>query len=177
MGVAASKAGRDIQTSHHANSTRKVLYTLFYVLPFYLSSTTRPSRTLSRDAPSVIRARITSVSLTCVLCSVATFVIITSHGQATNADALHSMGYWPIGLAESAKALLLTAILFVGPLYETFIVYGAWRDWMSLQPITELFNEWTTWRNIIAVSKPPSFPRAEPNSSCQIIMRPLSRVT
>ncbi|KAI1866056.1 hypothetical protein JX265_007085 [Neoarthrinium moseri] len=127
-----------------------VIYTLVYVLPFYLSSTTRPSRTLSRDAPSVIRARITSVTLTCVFCSVSTFVILTSQGHATRPDALRSMGYWPVGLAEAARSLLLTAILFVGPLYETFIVHGAWRDWLSLQPVSELFNEWTTWRNIVA---------------------------
>ncbi|KAI0127500.1 CaaX protease, partial [Xylariales sp. AK1849] len=126
------------------------IYTLVYVLPFYLSSTTRPSRTLSRDAPSVIRARVTSVTLTCILCSVVTFVILTSQGRATNADALRSMGYWPLGLVETAKSLLLTAVLFAGPLYETFVVHGAWRDWLSLQPVSELFSEWTTWRNIVA---------------------------
>lgn len=129
-----------------------MIYTLVYVLPFYLSSTTRPSKTLSRDAPSVIKARITSVTLSCVLCSVSTLVILTSQGRATKAEGLHSMGYWPVGLAETFRTLLLTAILFVGPLYETFVVYGAWRSWLSLQPVTELFNEWTTWRNIVAVS-------------------------
>ncbi|KAK8058518.1 hypothetical protein PG994_008966 [Apiospora phragmitis] len=112
-----------------------VIYTLVYVLPFYLSPVTRPSRALSRDAPSVIRARITSVCFSCIACSVATLVILTSQGQATIADALHSMGYWPLGLVGAAKSLLLTAILFLGPL---------------LQPVTELFKEWTTWRNIIA---------------------------
>ncbi|KAK6189302.1 hypothetical protein LQW54_013406 [Pestalotiopsis sp. IQ-011] len=127
-----------------------VIYTLVYVIPFYLSSKTRPSRTLSRDAPSVIRARVTSVSLTCIFCSVCTFLVLTSQGHATRPDAVRSMGYWPVGLAETAKTLLLTAILFAGPLYETFIVYGAWRDWLSFQPVAELFGEWTTWRNIIA---------------------------
>ncbi|OAA57866.1 CaaX prenyl proteinase Rce1 [Niveomyces insectorum RCEF 264] len=43
-----------------------VLYTVVYVAPFYLSPLTRPSATLSRDAPSVIRARIASVTLSCV---------------------------------------------------------------------------------------------------------------
>ncbi|KAH8653648.1 prenyl proteinase rce1 [Xylariales sp. PMI_506] len=128
----------------------EVIYTLVYVLPFYLSATTRPSKTLSRDAPSVIRARITSVTLTCLICSVSTFMVLTTHGEATREDALHSMGYWPAGLAETVKSLLLTVILFTGPLFETFVVHGAWRDWLSLQPIHELFNEWTTWRNIVA---------------------------
>ncbi|KAI0526355.1 CaaX protease [Xylaria bambusicola] len=127
-----------------------VIYTLIYVVPFYLSSTTRPSRTLSRDAPSVIRARITSVSLTCVVCSLITFVILTSHGRATNGEALRSMGYWPLGLAETGRSLLLTAILFSGPLYETLLVDGAWRQWLSLYPVTSLFSKWTRWRNLVA---------------------------
>lgn len=127
-----------------------VIYTLFYVVPFYLSSTTRPSRTLSRDAPSVIRARVTSVSLTCVVCSLITFVILTSRGRATNGEALHSLGYWPVGLAEAGRALLLTAVLFSGPLYETLLVDGGWRQWSSLQPLSGLFSEWIRWRNIIA---------------------------
>ncbi|KAI1826167.1 CaaX protease [Xylaria intraflava] len=127
-----------------------VIYTLFYVVPFYLSKTTRPSRSLSRDAPSVIRARITLVSLTCIVCSTTTFVILTSQGHATNGEALHSMGHWPLGLSEAARSLLLTAILFSGPLYETLLVDGEWRRWLSLQPTSELFTDWIRWRNVIA---------------------------
>ncbi|KAI1638822.1 hypothetical protein F4809DRAFT_598144 [Biscogniauxia mediterranea] len=60
------------------------------------------------------------------------------------------MGYWPVGLVEAGKCLLLTAILFSGPLYETLVVDGAWREWFSLQPVSRLFSEWTLWRNIVA---------------------------
>ncbi len=60
------------------------------------------------------------------------------------------MGYWPLGLAEAGGSLLLTAILFSGPLYETLLVDGAWRQWLSLQPVSDL-REWIRWRNIIAV--------------------------
>ncbi|KAI3336552.1 CaaX protease [Xylariaceae sp. AK1471] len=127
-----------------------VTYTLFYVVPFYLSSTTRPSQTLSRDAPAVIRARIASVSLTCVVCSLITLVILTSQGRATNDEALRSMGYWPVGLAETGRSLLLTAILFSGPLFETLLVDGAWRHWLTLQPVSGLFSDWILWRNIVA---------------------------
>ncbi|KAI0883475.1 uncharacterized protein GGS22DRAFT_31247 [Annulohypoxylon maeteangense] len=127
-----------------------VIYTIIYVVPFYLSSKTRPSSTLSRDAPSVIRARIASVSLTSVVCSAITFVILTSQDRATTAEAFHALGYWPIGLAEAGKSLLLTAILFAGPLYEYLIVDEEWRDWLALRPLSALFTEWTTWRNIVA---------------------------
>ncbi|KAI1189872.1 CaaX protease [Nemania serpens] len=127
-----------------------VVYTLIYVVPFYLSATTRPSRTLSRDAPSVIRARVASVSLTCVVCSLITFAILTSKGRVASHEALHSMGYWPLGLPEAVRSLLLTAVLFAGPLYEALLVDGEWRHWLSLEPVTSLFGDWIRWRNIIA---------------------------
>lgn len=104
----------------------------------------------------MIKARITSVTFTCIVCSIATFYILTSphsNGQVvTTNGALHSMGWWPVGLAETGRTLLLTAILFLGPLYESLIVHGGWRDWIRLRPVVELFSEWTTWRNIVAVS-------------------------
>ncbi|KAI1334188.1 CaaX protease [Xylariaceae sp. FL0016] len=129
-----------------------VVYTLLYVVPFYLSPTTRPSRTLSRDAPTVIRARVASVSLTCAVCSLITFLILTtsSPGGATTSQALHSLGYWPLGLVDAVRCLALTAVLFAGPLFETLIVHGAWRHWLSLAPVSVLFAEWTVWRNIVA---------------------------
>ena len=137
------------------------------MLPFYLSPKTRPSRSLSRDAPPVIRARITSVSISCVICSVSTLVILTSSSTSSDVEGrsygetLHWMGWWPLGLAESAKALLLTAILFVGPLYKTLIVDAGWREWMRLGPVYELCEDLITWRNIVAVS-PHAKPRITP---------------
>ncbi len=145
-----------------------VVYTVLYVVPFYLSSLTRPSPTLSRDAPSVIRARVASVSLTCAVCSAATFLVLTTNGRPgtptrlSAADAAHTMGYWPVGLAEAARALLLTAGLFLGPLFEHFVVESGWRAWAGLsshsfpsspgRPLAPLFElaDWTTWRNLVA---------------------------
>ncbi|KAL7627134.1 CAAX prenyl protease [Parahypoxylon ruwenzoriense] len=128
-----------------------VIYTFIYVVPFYLSPKTRPSRSLSRDAPSVIRARVASVSLTCVICSLITFVILTSQqgGRATTAEALRALGYWPVGLVETGKCLLLTAVLFAGPLFETLVVDGGWRGWLALRLVSRISSEWTTWRNIV----------------------------
>jgi len=67
-------------------------------------------------------------------------------------EALHALGYWPVGIPETGKALLLTAALFVGPLYEVLIVEGVWRDWIRLAPLSTLWYDWRHWRNIVAVS-------------------------
>ncbi|KAI1322826.1 CaaX protease [Xylariaceae sp. FL0255] len=160
-----------------------ILYTLIYVIPFYLSPLTRPSRSLSRDAPSVIRARVTSVSVSCIVCTAITFLILTrstssfftnststksssswsyasrvsgasgkdvvGRGSAA-AAALHAMGYWPVGLAETGKALLLTAILFAGPLYESIVIEGSWRYWGRDVKKLVIGGDWVFWRNIVA---------------------------
>ncbi|EJT81778.1 CaaX protease [Gaeumannomyces tritici R3-111a-1] len=127
-----------------------VAYTVIYVAPFYLSSRTRPSAQLSRDAPSVIKARVASVTLSCIACSAVTFYMVTKDGHVSSEGALHLLGYWPIGLAESARSLFLTALLFLGPLFENIVVEAGWKDWMALRPLYDLFGEWTTWRNIVA---------------------------
>ncbi|KAG7290539.1 hypothetical protein NEMBOFW57_000542 [Staphylotrichum longicolle] len=129
-----------------------VLYALSYFVPFYLSHTTRPSPTLSRDAPSVIRARIRSVTLSCLVCTTATFVVLSraGAGDTTPREALHLLGLWPPALWDSCRVLFLTALLFAGPLFSYFVVERGWADWVRLAPVKEVWTEWTTWRNIIA---------------------------
>lgn len=61
------------------------------------------------------------------------------------------MGYWPVGIVETLKALLLTATLFLGPLFETLVVEGYWREFLAGEPVKDVFGDWTTWRNIVAV--------------------------
>ncbi|KAK4137367.1 Abi-domain-containing protein [Trichocladium antarcticum] len=127
-----------------------VLYALSYFVPFYLSPTTRPSPTLSRDAPSVIRARIRSVALSCLVCTAATYTVLARTAGATPAEALHLLGLWPPAPAASLRALLLTALLFLGPLYSTLVVDGAWRDLLTRGPFAEAWTAWPAFRNLIA---------------------------
>lgn len=141
------------------------MYTLVYVLPFYVSSTTRPSPTLSRDAPSVIRGRIQAVTITCIVCSITTFVVLASTDDEGPLDApfkaLHKLGYFPIGLYDSAKAFLLTAILFMGPLFEAGIAEGQWRDWIRLRGLNATVRSWIGYRNFVAVRLLHLYPRYE----------------
>lgn len=132
----------------------QVAYTLIYVVPFYLSSTTRPSPTLARDAPSVIRARIRSVTVSCIVCSITSFVALAAVGEdarlSRSWNALHYLGYMPVGFAETINCLLLTATLFIGPLFEAGIVEGRWRDWIRLRDV-DMLSSWPGWRNLVAV--------------------------
>ncbi|OWO99907.1 hypothetical protein B2J93_6962 [Marssonina coronariae] len=127
-----------------------IIYTLIYVIPFYLSSTTRPSPTLSRDAPSVIRGRIRSVTVSCTICSMITFIVLSSVNAGSPLKSLHSMGYFPVGILEAAKSLGLTAVLFLGPLYEAGVAEGGWRDWIRLRGLDAIMDGWIGWRNMVA---------------------------
>ncbi|KAK3692756.1 hypothetical protein B0T22DRAFT_24839 [Podospora appendiculata] len=126
------------------------LYALVYFVPFYFSRTARPSPTLSRDAPSVIRARIGSVTVSCAVCCAATYLVLAQTASASVPEVLHLMGVWPPALVDGARALLLTALLFLGPLYSYLVVDDGWRSWLALEPLRELWEEWTFWRNYVA---------------------------
>jgi prenyl protein peptidase len=68
----------------------------------------------------------------------------------TYLSTLHLMGYYPAGLLPSLKALILTAILFLGPLFEAGIVEGSWRTWVRLRGISTLWHDLPTYRNLVA---------------------------
>lgn len=96
------------------------LYALIYFLPFYLSPTTRPSPTLSRDDPSVIRARIRSVLLSCTLCLALTLFILLH--LLPLAPTLHLLGISPPSPLPILRTLLLTSLLFAGPLFHLLLI-------------------------------------------------------
>ncbi|KAE8399414.1 hypothetical protein BDV37DRAFT_231510 [Aspergillus pseudonomiae] len=127
-----------------------ICLTLVYVVPFYVSSTTRPSPTLSRDAPSVIRARIKAVTLSCIGSTLAVSWLIIAKGNVPLSEALRFLGWWPVGFTEVLRSLLLTAILFAGPLFERGIAEGEWRDWIKGNRISETLRGWIGWRNYVA---------------------------
>ncbi|KAJ5753745.1 uncharacterized protein N7511_007898 [Penicillium nucicola] len=127
-----------------------VLLTLLYVVPFYLSPTTRPSPSLSRDAPSVIRARIRTVTGSCIFSSGIVLWLAVEEGNTSLAAGLRLLGWWPVGVLEVVRTLLLTAILFTGPLFERGIVEGEWRVWFRRSKLSESLGGWIGWRNYVA---------------------------
>lgn len=128
-----------------------MLVTVAYVLPFYISKTTRPSASLSRDAPSVIRSRVRAVSLSCVACTFFVIALASLQANISLLAALKLLGWWPIGFLEIAKSFLLTAVLFSGPLFERGIAEGDWRSWVRGEGFSETLRSWIGFRNFVAV--------------------------
>jgi prenyl protein peptidase len=126
------------------------------VIPFYLSKATRPSPTLTRDAPSSIRARTRAVTFSTILCSAITALVLYNHNVSAQ-DILRLLGLWPISLLDTARTLLLVCILFAGPLFENGIVDGEWRDWVRLRGLHETLWSWIGYRNFVVVC--PSIPQ------------------
>lgn len=134
----------------------QIAYTILYVLPFYLSPTTRPSPTLSRDNPVVIRARIRFVVLSVIISSLSTVYVITTCVDAPLGEVLRFLGWYPISILDVAKVLFLTSLLFAGPLFESGIVESGWRDWIQGQSLQEILSSWIGFRNFVAVGLLPS---------------------
>lgn len=133
-------------SNHH-----QVAYCILYRIPIHLSADTTVAPNRTRDDPAVIKARIKLVTYSTTACSVFTLLILLYIDA--NSNPLHLLGYWPIGVSETARALLLNSLLFAGPLYECLLIDGTWQDWANgLQPVRAVLSEWTEWRNIVAVS-------------------------
>ncbi|KAK4580483.1 CAAX prenyl protease [Recurvomyces mirabilis] len=124
-------------------------YTVVYIAPFYLSPTLRSTPLQSRNAPSVIRARVRAVALTCLISTVGTSYILVKYGHATAWDVLRFLGVWPVDPLDIAKVLGLVVILFVGPLYESILVDGNWRRWSISSLKESLYDDWTGYRNLV----------------------------
>jgi prenyl protein peptidase len=121
-----------------------------YVVPFYLSSATRPSPALTRDAPSSIRARTRAVTFSTIVCAILTAYVLYEHDVSAR-EVFKLLGLWPVSLLDTAQTILLVVILFAGPIFEHGIVDGAWRDWIKLKRVYETLSSWIGYRNYVVV--------------------------
>ena len=145
---------QNVTQLNQAVTFSQIAYTILYVLPFYLSPTTRPSPTLSRDNPVVIRARIRFVSLSVIICSFSTIYVLSICAGASLVEALHLLGWYPVSILDLVKVLFLTSLLFAGPLFESGIVESGWRDWIQGHSLQDTLSSWIGFRNFVAVGLP-----------------------
>lgn len=91
------------------------------------------------------------MTLSCIVSTLAVLWLIVEKSNASLSEALKLLGWWPVHISDVAQALILTAILFVGPLFERGVAEGEWRDWIRGSKISETLRGWIGWRNYIAV--------------------------
>ncbi|KAF2462670.1 Abi-domain-containing protein [Lindgomyces ingoldianus] len=135
--------------SPNTAATLSVVFTLIYIVPFYLSPATRPSPQLSRDAPSSIRARVRAVTFSCLMSLALTIYVLYDYGKAPPQEILRLLGVWPVSLLDTAKTMLLVTILFAGPLFEAGIVDGGVKDWVRGKRLYEELSSWIGYRNFV----------------------------
>ncbi|KAK9239117.1 CAAX protease self-immunity-domain-containing protein [Lipomyces kononenkoae] len=132
------------------------ILTLLYVGVLYIHPRTRPSATVSRNDDDVIKTRVIAILFSSVLSGVVTAWLLSKDGSRTQ-DALKLLGIWPIPPAMELfrSSLLITAILFIGPLADKIVFSKGWKylradievaltGWIGLRnyiigPLTEEF--------------------------------------
>lgn len=77
--------------------------------------------------------------------------VLNVHAELSILETLRLLGWYPISIPEIGRALLLTGILFAGPLFERGLAESGWRDWIRGQRLYETLSSWIGWRNFIAV--------------------------
>ncbi|KAH8712161.1 hypothetical protein GQ44DRAFT_811651 [Phaeosphaeriaceae sp. PMI808] len=123
-------------------------FVFIYVIPFYLSSATRPSPTLTRDAPSSIRARTRAVTFSTIVCFILTVYVLHEHNVPAW-EILKLLGLWPVSFIDTARTMLLVVILFAGPIFEHGVVDGGFKDWVRLRGVYDSLSSWIGYRNYI----------------------------
>ena len=77
--------------------------------------------------------------------------VLNQYGHLSSADILRLLGVWPVSLLDTAKTILLVAILFTGPLFEYGIVDANWKDWVTGKELYQTLSSWIGYRNYVAV--------------------------
>lgn len=120
-------------------------------MPFYLFRKTRPSASLNRDAPSVIQARIRAVTTTVTISTITTLYLLQTKGQLSTSASLHHLGLWPISPLAILQPVLLTFVLFLGPLFEDiFLRHSLWPLPEAWGRIVTSLSSSIGYRNYIA---------------------------
>lgn len=90
--------------------------------------------------------------MTCstAVCFVLTVLVLYNH-EVPASEVARLLGLWPVSLMDTARTMLLVAILFAGPLFENGIVDGELKDWLRLKGVYESLSSWTGYRNYVVV--------------------------
>lgn len=99
----------------------------------------------------MIRARIRAVTITVLLSTTTTFLLTyhyqVNHTSSSLPTSLHRLGLYPLSLRTTLQPLLLTALLFTGPLYKDIFID---HNLTHLSTIRTLLSSPQGFRNYLA---------------------------
>ncbi|KAK9466625.1 CAAX protease self-immunity-domain-containing protein [Lipomyces arxii] len=123
--------------------------TIGYVGVLYVHPRTRPSSTVFRNDNAVIKARVTAITFSSTLSAVATAYILTSSNKFSISRGLDAIRVWPVPpIWELLRSsMLVTSVLFIGPLVEKLILNKGWK--YLREDLTEGLTGWIGIRNYI----------------------------
>ena len=81
-----------------------------------------------------------------------TLYVAIDKGGFNRWEILKILGLWPLQLVDILRSLALVLLLFIGPLFETGIVEGKWRQWFTGRTTVDVLTSSIGWRNYIVVS-------------------------
>ena len=84
------------------------------------------------------------------ICSLLTIYVISTRAEVSYWETFHLLGWYPFSVLDISKAVLLTGLLFAGPLFEKGVIESGWRHWAKGQDLNETLSSWIGWRNYIA---------------------------
>lgn len=90
------------------------------------------------------------VTLACIVASAATLYLLLVTAQVDPTSALHILGWWPIQPVTILRCLLLTTLLYLGPLFELVFVDRIFSQLRRGRAIVESLSSWQGYRNYVA---------------------------
>jgi prenyl protein peptidase len=90
------------------------------------------------------------VTLACIVAVIAAIYLILVIGHVELPSALHMLGCWPLQPVTILRCLALTAILYLGPLFELVFVDRVFGQLRRGRTIVATLSSWQGYRNYVA---------------------------
>ncbi|BFZ63405.1 CAAX prenyl protease [Saitoella coloradoensis] len=128
-------------------SLLSALHTALYVGILYIHPRSRPTPTLSKDSPQIIRLRALSVTVACLISTSLTAIYAKSRYEDLWHGGLRVLGFGEGTCGDVVRALGLVFVLYIGPLVKWLI----WENGLRFVPrnVKENLTSWIGWRNYI----------------------------
>ena len=90
------------------------------------------------------------MTLACFVSSAAALYLLLVTAHIDLVQAFHTLGWWPLSPLDILRSLLLTSLLYLGPLFEVIFVDKTLGQLRHGRLLTETLSSWQGYRNYVA---------------------------